>query len=55
MSVAALAALPCRRPLSAFDRARLESLAEASLPETLTQLARSMSEHDEIEEQEALP
>jgi hypothetical protein len=46
--------MPSRQPLSAFGRARLEALAEASLPVTLTQLARWMSEHGEKGEQEAL-
>ncbi len=54
MSAAALAALPCRRPLSAFDRTRLGALADRPLPRALAELARWMTEHGEKGEQEAL-
>ncbi len=47
MSAAALQSLPSRRPLSVFDRTRLESLRRRSLPADLEQLADWMARHDQ--------
>jgi hypothetical protein len=54
MSATALAALPQRRPLSAFDSSRLQALLETDLPADLAALARWMAAHGEKGEQEAL-
>jgi hypothetical protein len=54
MSATALAALPQRRPLSAFDSSRLHALIETDLPGDLAALARWMAAHGEKGEQEAL-
>jgi hypothetical protein len=54
MNAAALRELPRRRPLTDFDRARLEALLSADLPAELADLARWMGEHGEKGEQEGL-
>lgn len=54
MSAAALQSLPSRRPLSVFDRTRLESLLRQSLPADLEQLADWMARHNQKGEQEGL-
>jgi hypothetical protein len=54
MSATALAALPWRRPLSAFDSSRLQVLLAADPPGDLAALARWMAAHGEKGDQEAL-
>jgi hypothetical protein len=54
MSSEALLRLPVRRPLAAFDRARLDVLLAQPLPAVLAELAQAMNRCGQKGEQEGL-